>query len=462
MSYASAPGVLRLADRALPARITESARAADGGVLDTAGFHAWLERARARHRQRVERIPFRALRDWEFHPLTGNLCHRTGRFFTVHGLHVRTDTGPVGEWYQPIINQPEIGILGIAVKEIDGLLHCLMQAKIEPGNVNGVQLSPTVQATKSNYTRVHEGRAVPYLEHFIDPDPGRVLADVLQSEQGSWFYGKRNRNMIVEVGDEVEAGDDFCWLTLGQLNALMRIDNLVNMDARTVLSCMPGGLGETAHPAGSLSTDLEVLSWITGRLSAHEIAAEPVPLPRIERWIRDEYRIRHELGVYFSVIAVDVATDSREVSAWTQPLIEPHGVGECALLVRDFDGVPHALVNARMEPGYRDVVEIAPTVQCTVANYAHLPPSARPRYLDVALGAPREAIRFEAELSEEGGRFYHARSRYSIIEVDDGFPVDCGPDFKWLTLPQLTGLLRHSHYVNVQARTLVAAWRGLS
>ena len=34
----------------------------------------------------------------------------------------------------------------------------LLQSKIEPGNINGVQLSPTVQATKSNYLRKHGGK----------------------------------------------------------------------------------------------------------------------------------------------------------------------------------------------------------------------------------------------------------------------------------------------------------------
>jgi oxidase EvaA len=35
------------------------------------------------------------------------------------------------------------------------------------------------------------------------------------------------------------------------------------------------------------------------------------------------------------------------------------------------------------------------------------------------------------------------------------------PDYRWLTLHQLAGLLQHSHYVNVQARTLVACLQGL-
>ena len=42
---------------------------------------------------------------------------------------------------QPIINQPEIGFLGFITKEFNGILHFLVQAKVEPGNVNNVQIS---------------------------------------------------------------------------------------------------------------------------------------------------------------------------------------------------------------------------------------------------------------------------------------------------------------------------------
>ncbi|HEX4702028.1 MAG TPA: NDP-hexose 2,3-dehydratase family protein [Pseudonocardiaceae bacterium] len=459
MLEAATPSLLRHADRALPQRIAESMRARDGGVLDNAGFQDWLDERCRRQGQTVRRIPFDELRGWGFVTGTGNLTHHSGRFFSVEGLHVRTEFGPVAEWYQPIINQPEIGILGIAVREIDGLLHCLMQAKIEPGNVNGVQLSPTVQATKSNYSRVHQGNAVPYLALFRDRQRHRVLADVLQSEQGSWFYHKRNRNMVVEVGDDVEAGEDFCWLTLGQLHELLRVDNLVNMDARTVLSCVPAADEDVS--AGSLNTTVEILSWITTRQVEHDVRTERIPLLDVKSWHRTDTELRHELGVYFSVMAVDVTANSREVSAWTQPLVEPHGVGLSVLFVQRFGGVLHGLFNARAEPGYLNVVELAPTVQCTPENYAHLPAHAQPPFLEHVRAHRPKQVLFDVELSEEGGRFYHARSRYLIIEVGDDFIAGDRPDYRWLTLHQVTGLLRHSHYVNVQARTLVACLRGL-
>jgi NDP-hexose 2,3-dehydratase len=34
-----------------------------------------------------------------------------------------------------------------------------------------VQLTPTVQATYSNYTQVHQGTRPRYVEYFLEPDP---------------------------------------------------------------------------------------------------------------------------------------------------------------------------------------------------------------------------------------------------------------------------------------------------
>ena len=42
----------------------------------------------------------------------------------------------------------------------------LLQAKVEPGNINKIQISPTVQATKSNYLRIHGGKTIAFLKFF--------------------------------------------------------------------------------------------------------------------------------------------------------------------------------------------------------------------------------------------------------------------------------------------------------
>jgi dTDP-4-dehydro-6-deoxy-alpha-D-glucopyranose 2,3-dehydratase len=440
-------------DAALAARLALSAATMEGPYGGVDDFRKWYEERVSAQSHRVDRIPLSAMDKWSFDDVTGNLRHSSGRFFTIEGLKATVDGGSSFEWHQPIINQPEVGILGILVKEFDGVLHFLMQAKMEPGNPNLVQLSPTVQATRSNYMKVHQGAPVRYLEHFTTTRHGHVVADVLQSEHGSWFYRKCNRNMIVEAFDDVPAHEDFHWLTLGQIGELLHDDNLVNMDSRTVLACVPTQSEET----GAMQSDIDLLSWITAERARHQVWAELMPLGTLPGWVRRPYSIDHEKGQYFRVVAVSVQADSREVASWTQPLIEPRGHGVAAFLTRRLGGVPHVLVQSRVEGGFLDTMELGPTVQCVPVNYVDLPAPDRPAFLDLVLNAERSRIRYEAVHSEEGGRFINAESRYLLIETDDNqTPLDPPPGFRWVSHGQLTSLVRHSHYVNVQARTLLA------
>ncbi|GAA4447565.1 NDP-hexose 2,3-dehydratase family protein [Phytohabitans houttuyneae] len=451
------PGTAPATPTDLPERLAASAAQAPRSAAEIAG---WLDERRRGNPSTVERVPFADLTGWEFAAGSGDLVHSTGRFFSVHGLRVRTDYGHRPEWEQPIIDQRDVAILGIVAREIDGVLHFLMQAKMEPGNVNTVQLSPTVQATSSNYLRAHKGAASRYVEYFIDRTRGRALVDVLQSEQGSWFVGKRNRNVVVEALGPVEPHDDFIWLTLGEIFALLREPHLVNMDARTVLSCLP-----IPTPGGASSTSWrtmpEVRSWLTERKANYALAADYAPLASVSGWRRTADEIVHDEERYFRVIGVRVSASNREVPGWCQPLLAPCSTGLAAFVMRRIGGTPHVLARADLRPGYRDVVEVGPTVQCTPDNYTGRPADEWPAYLDLVLSRRVRPI-FDVVQSEEGGRFHHALTRHLIVEVGGGFPLGTPPDFAWLTLDQLGELTRHSYQLDMEARSLLLCLRGLA
>jgi len=340
--------------------------------------------------------------------------------------------------------------------------------------------------------RVHQGRPTPYLEYFLAPPRGRVLADSLQSEQGGWFLRKRNRNIVVEVTEDVEVLDDYCWLTIGQIQQLLCIDDVVNMDARTVLSCVPFApsatddgprydgprcdfAGPGADPAGygaamrrsmdphagGLHTMTEVLSWLTANKAECELVQQPIPLGEITGWRRGVDEITHDSGEFFRIVAVAVRAASREVSSWSQPLLAPAAPALLALLTRRIAGVLHVLVQARAAAGALDIIEIAPTVHCMPHSWRDVDPALRPRYLDYVLASDPLRWRYDTWLSEEGGRFLHARNRYQILEVGDEIPLDEPTSFCWLTVHQLMQLVRAGNCVNVEARTLLAglhAW----
>ncbi|MGW1075431.1 NDP-hexose 2,3-dehydratase family protein [Streptomyces sp. NPDC002537] len=462
----------------LAGRLARSA-AARTGVTDLSDYHHWFASCAERSSTDVEPVALADLVGWRHEPGTGNLVHDSGRFFSVEGIEVDRPGTAVPHWTQPVINQPETGILGILMSEFDGVPHFLMQAKVEPGNCNGLQLSPTVQATRSNYTSAHRGRPVPYVDYFRDTTRHTVIADTRQSEQGAWFYRKANRNMIVEVREPVEVRDGFRWLTLGQIHELLRLDDMVNMDSRAVLACLPftGPGTQALAPAGdafhsallascsageheSRHTRAEILRAITEARSTTDIRVRPIPLDRVTGWHAADGRIRHESGLFFDVMGVRVRARGREVDQWTQPLIAAERPGVIAFLARPIDGVLHVLVRTKAEPGFADVIELAPTVQCSPANYAALPTEARPPFLDEVLDADPGRIRFDTVLSEEGGRFYRTRNRYMVVETAEDWSGE-HPDFRWMTVRQLTGLLGHSYYLDVEARSLLTCLRSL-
>jgi oxidase EvaA len=424
------------------------------------------------------------MQKWYFHNDTGNLYHESGRFFSIEGADIKTNLCGVSEWSQPIINQPEIGILGIITKEINGTLYFLMQAKIEPGNINYVQLSPTLQATKSNYTKVHQGASPEYLEYFLDNTKSTVLLDQLQSEQGARFLKKRNRNIIIEVMEDIPLKDNFCWLTLGQIISLMKYDNVVNMDTRTVISGIQFGsfehgiisfnkdidvcqkdhseyhsniLASMLDNTRALNTIDDIISWITKLKTKYELNVERIPLNNVQRWYKDDHEIYHETKNYFSIIAILVEIGNREVKSWTQPLVKAAQEGIIAFIIKKINGIYHFLVQAKLEAGNFDIVEMAPTVQCITGNYRNAAPKDRPPFVDFVLNARSEEIKYSTYQSEEGGRFYREQNKNLIVEVDDSFPLQVPENYAWLTLNQLKQFIKYNNYLNIQARSLLAS-----
>ena len=425
---------------------------------------AWIERRNREVVVRIDEVPFADLKGWHFDDETGNLVHDTGKFFSIVGIDVRTNTGCEQRWTQPIINQPEVGYLAIICKEFDGVLYFLLQAKIEPGNVNCVQLSPTLQATRSNYTQVHGGKKPAYLEYFQNAKSNQIILDQLQSEQGARFLRKRNRNMIIRVDEDIKIGEDFRWLTLGQIKSLMQRDNMVNMDTRTVLSGLRlEGDGESGwflserEKVGVMTQD-EVLHRLSELKSRFELSVEKIPLKNVKDWIVTPTEIVHKDYRFFRVLGVNVMIANREVAQWCQPIVQPLQEGLCVLFVKRIGGVLHFLLQAKVECGNFDVVEFAPTIQCLTGDFRKSRPEGVPPFVNEFLsGEVVDRILFDTKQSEEGGRFYHEQNRNVICLVNDRVPDVPNERFVWLTLGQIKEFLRFNNYLNIQVRSLISA-----
>ena len=443
----------------------------------------WLYQKRESVKVQVLQIPLSQLNGWSCEESEDRIKHNSGKFFSIDGIRVETNYGLKSTWDQPIINQPEIGFLGILTQMKNGVLHFLMQAKIEPGNLNVVQLSPTLQATKSNYSRVHKGKTPTFLEYFNGEKKVKILVDQLQSEQGARFFKKRNRNIIIEIpeDEQITVPDNFIWLTLKQLKVLMTMDNVVNMDTRTVISGINYGSYNDATDLcdhlspfvnkdarcveqiysllrkGTPYNDIEtILSWMTNLKSKYDLNVERIPLHSIQGWIFDGNTIYNTENKYFTVIGTHVQIDNREVATWDQPMIKPAQEGLIGFIIKKINGTYHFLAQAKVEIGCFDVLEIAPTVQCLTGNYRENQNEYSVPFIDFFLHPDNFKVIHKSLQSEEGGRFYQEQNLNMIIEAPETFPTELPENYCWMTYSQLLLFMKFNNYLNIATRNLLA------
>ncbi len=418
----------------------------------------------------IEKVSFDKDGFWFIDSSDNILRNKNNSFFSICGA-VQENTNHRIE--QPIILQNEIGYLGFICKEIEGLLYFLVQAKIEPGNINKIQLSPTIQATKSNFTQQHGGNKPAYLDYFLEANKYEIIVDQIQSEQSSRFYKKRNRNIIIKVDSDVEVLNNFRWVTLGQLKELMKVDNLVNMDTRTVISCIPfsveniseAELAEIKNGFGSkalfnsifvqnTNNDLpQIYQKINNYKMFLESKTKLVGLNALGSWEMKEGEFVCKHDYHFKMIYCDIEIEGREVKRWQQPLFEANGKAIFGLFVTEIDGRLYFLVKLSPEIGCMDVLEIGSTVQIEAGesfgkdNVAML---FKRKYEN------GENILHNVILSEEGGRFYHEQNHNVVIGIKKEELNSIPDEYHWLDFYTLNHLVQINNCLNIQLRNLLS------
>ncbi|MFV8751440.1 NDP-hexose 2,3-dehydratase family protein [Nannocystaceae bacterium ST9] len=405
----------------------------------------WLHERRAAAAGRVELVELDRLRDWSL-DREGRLVHASGRFFAIHGFEVERERGRGRELVtQPLIGQSEIGLLGVLLRVVEGRAELLIQAKREPGDPRGAQLAPTVQATISNSSRVHGGRATRGLAYFQSPRPEALVFDADQPEQADLFFAKRNRNMIVRVDDAPEFADepDFRWVTLAELAALLGQPEAVNMSLRSVLACVAAlCLDVDPGAADSARAWLATLGAGWSGWSCWSWRAREHPLDRLPGWnwtaqgliAQDE---RPHAGL--RVVHVEVEAPRREIASWSQPMLTRRELGRVALDLRRRAGGPEVLLRATLGPGQPEGVRLGASLHRIAASEHDAAP----------LGAE---LRFESTLAEDGGRLLAIRHRYQVFEHDHEPPAEG----RWVRLAALPILLAEGR-LDIELRTCLAA-----
>jgi oxidase EvaA len=405
----------------------------------------------------------------------GVLQHVTGRYFSVTGVRSSAKLPELAGLRQPIILQPEVGILGYLLRVRAGQCELLVQAKVEPGNIGGVQLAPTVQATKSNYMRVHGGAPTPYLRLFTEPDPGSVVSDTLQSEQGTRFLGKYNRNVTVIVKDSADAepiNHIWKWCDASSLSACLNGDFTVNTDARSVLVCTPWGLLAPAglpfeRWRGTDSIGRHLLDSFCAGEDRSTLSEEDV-LRRLETWRADSpfdvvtepietvypalrlgRATRSPIARGVQIRAFLITVNGREVSAWDQPFLSASRDGRVVLICQRRNGIMHFMMRGRIEVGFTNRIQLGPSIQDEGSDQ-------NADSLAEWFAHAHSIEHLACMQSDEGGRLYRQVSRYSIAEIEPGTETPEAQRIAWLTLKQIHSMLRIKGCFSNEARSALS------
>ena len=210
----------------------------------------WLIKMKSKHQLNIKVVNLNKIKNWKINKT--EIHHFSKKFFKIVGIKIFTNFYKK-KWDQPIIIQNEVGILGI-IKDPKTKKY-LLQAKVEPGNINKIQLAPTVQATKSNYSGVHGGSKVPYIEHFLKL---RNIEKYNQSEQGFRYLKKYNSNILIKNIKKIKKKENFYWFSKNEIKKLIYKKNMINMDTLSVFS----SILKKKNKDNPVNNKLKIVKWL--------------------------------------------------------------------------------------------------------------------------------------------------------------------------------------------------------
>ena len=373
------------------------------------------------------------------------IYHKTRKFFQIIGIRVLSNFNKK-TWDQPIMVQNENGILGIIRRKFNNDYKYLLQAKLEPGNINHLQLSPTVQATESNYKRVHGGKKTRFLEFFLKKN---FIIKSKQSEQGLRYLNKFNTNYLVEIKKKLKLPKNFKWFSKRELNYLIKQKNLINMDTISVFSC---AIKKNKNEK-LINNNEKIRKWFHQQNKKFKITYKRINIKDIKDWkiknnIFSNFKKRH-----FSIIGLNIKSNCREVKEWDQPIIAGKKLGFAGFITKNHNGTIHYLCRFILKPGLK-----GGKISCS-ANFSDIKdfknnlniPSYEKKIIKYFF--KKNKYVYNNTHSDEGGRFYQTQIKRVVVNVDNKLSKKLNTKFIWISHNQFLSLIQQ-RMVDIEARLL--------
>jgi oxidase EvaA len=321
---------------------------------------------------------------------------------------------------------------------------------VEPGNINKIQLAPTVQATKSNYSGAHGGSKVPYIEYFLKL---RNIEKYNQSEQGFRYLKKYNSNILIKNIKKIKKKENFYWFSKNEIKKLIYKKNMINMDTLSVLS----SILKKNNKDNPVNNKLKIVKWLKILDQRFYIKTQIVKLSVLKDWNFNSKNIVHRNKKHFSIIGVDVKASRREVNSWSQPIIQGKKTAFAGFLKSKINDTDHYLCRYIIKPGLKNSV-----IGCTINtsdisefNKNNIFNKIEKKFYKeyFTLKKNKANIIFDNILSDEGGRFYQCQVRCMITSVNYKEVKDIPNNYMWLSYNQVNEMIKNKK-VDIESRLL--------
>ena len=407
-------------------------------------FQKWFNSQKKLNRIKIKTKKLNDLENWNYSKKL--IFHSSQRFFKIVGIEVKSNFAGKN-WDQPIIVQKEKGILGIIKNK--KTKKYLLQAKVEPGNKNKLQLSPTVQATKSNYQRIHGGKKTSYLNIFKT----NKIKFITQTEQGYRYLFKFNKNAIVEIKKKIQILKNFYWFSKEDLKYLIKRKSVLNMDTVSVFSSF--------IKKNTIDLPLkkmhEINNWIKKNDKIFKLKIKVKPLANLINWKVKPDIITHKNNKHFSVIGINIICNKREIKKWDQPIIKGKRLAFAGYLIKEFNKTDHYLCKYNKKPGLKKS-----TLSCTVNtsdldNFNtnnHLISFEKKMIRDFFFNKKKKFKKiFDNILSDEGGRFFNCKINYKALKLLNKTKVKIPSNYFWISQNQMIEMIKRKK-LDIEARLL--------
>jgi len=407
-------------------------------------FFKWFKKQKKNNRIKTKVTNLANLDKW----IIGKdeIFHTSKRFFKIIGVRINSNFFKKN-WDQPIIVQKEMGILGIIKNPKNN--KYLLQAKVEPGNKNKLQLSPSVQATKSNFEGIHGGKKVPYLKYFLNNEKANFIN---QSEQGFRYLYKYNSNILINVKEKINLKQNFFWLGLEELIELIRRKNILNMDTLSVFSSHI----KKEIVDKPLNSNKKVKSWFLKNDNKYYLKIKFISLSKLKDWVYNKKNIVHKKKKHFSVIGVDIKTNKREVNEWNQPIVKGKNMAFAGYIIKNFNSTNHYLCRYILKPGLKNSALSCSVNTSDLKNFNknNLIPFQQKMLKNLFFNKKLSYNKiFDNILSDEGGRFYHCQTRYMGMLLPEKLNLRIPSNYIWISQNQMVDLIKNKK-LDIEARLL--------